>query len=219
MTTAADSNSNADVPVQIDMPALRQGNDAAWAAAYPQLFPIARAAAFARLEDWHAAEDVAAATLLLLCQRKPALGVFDEARAWCAFVANRHAISLHRKMNAAKRGDGRTARLCDVSLADVPTVVPHEQLRAIIDVESLVGGLSEHERAVVLARFIHGASSQEIAALHGVADSSVRGTTGKALRTLRRFGERIPAAGSTALLVFAMMRAKAWLAPVFAISS
>jgi RNA polymerase sigma-70 factor, ECF subfamily len=189
----------------IDLAALRAGDAVAWRAAYARLFPIARHAAQRRLGDWHEAEDAAAATLLLFYQRRPAVASFDEARAWCALVAGRHAVSLVRRARAAKRGGGRDRALDKLAAEEIPVEVPHAKIREMLDLEALLDRLEPRDRAIVLAHLTEGESSQAIAARHGVADSTVRGIVGQALRLLRR------SAASTLAVDFAIISMAAWL--------
>jgi DNA-directed RNA polymerase specialized sigma24 family protein len=216
MTT--DSTPNADsFPEHIDIAALHADCPIAWRQAYDPLFATARAAANWRLQDWHEAENAAAITVVLFLRSRPAVASFSEAKAWCAHVAARQAVSTFRKLKAAKRGGLCTVSLHDLSAHDSPVHVPHDRLRALMHVYEVTRHLSETEREMMMARFFDDESSQEIATRHGLADSSVRGVIAQSLRKLRRLNDGLPGPASTLLLVIAIMRLKAWLAPAFAI--
>jgi len=180
-----------------DLRALRDGDEAAWDAAFDWLWPTAFAVAQLGLQPFlpEEIEDVAIEALEVLVEKVREVDTAEELKPLLASITHHRAVSLLRERFAKKRGAGKTESL------DAPET-NGEVKREPASLESPLDALAARELAQRLREslaalkppqgeilsdfFLHGLRYEEIAKKHGIAVGSVGVCLKRGLEALRR---------------------------------
>jgi RNA polymerase sigma factor (sigma-70 family) len=185
----------------MDLDALTRGDGDAWDDAFRWLWPVAYAAAQAKLQPFlpNEVEDVAIQTLEELVEAVRDGKPVEELKPLAATIAHHRAVSLLRERFAKKRGAGKTESPEPVQAetgADYPDPAADSPLAAV-ERKELAEGLSRTlselkppQGAILTDFFLKGLSYEEIAQKHGVAKNSVGVYLKRGLETLRRIWSR-----------------------------
>ncbi len=192
------------VVAEPELSALLRGDPDAWDQAYLWLWPVAFAAAQAKLQPYLPAEveDVAIAALEELVAAARDVKSVAELKPLVASIAHHHAVSRLREHFAQKRGSGQTTSLEALQeQSDLPVESadagrsPLDSLNAL-ELASLLGELKQvlkpEHRAIVTDFFQHHLSYDEIASQHGLAVGSVGVYLKRSLDALRQAAGRQP---------------------------
>lgn len=134
------------------------------------------------LNDSDRARDVVQDTFVRLCQQDPAK-VRDGLKSWLFTVCRNRALDLLRK-------DKRSRPLEEAHWNTVPDSSPQPDARMESDerlarVMALLDRLSENQREVILLKFQHGLSYQEIAEVTGLTSGNIGTLIHTGLKRLR----------------------------------
>lgn len=187
-----------------ELSALLRGDPEAWEEAFAWLWPVAFAAAQAKLQPYLPAEveDVAIEALEEFVEAARKVRSVDELKPLVASIAHHRAVSRLRVHFAQKRGRGQTVSLEALrEQSDVPVesadhgASPLDCLNAR-ELASLLNDLQQalklEHRAIVADFFLNHLSYEEIAAKHGLAVGSVGVYLKRSLDALRQAAGRQP---------------------------
>ena len=130
------------------------------------------------LSDFHLAQDAAQEAFVIAYQR---LGQLRDAASfgpWLLRIVRRRALRLHRGRKAE-----RTASEC----VDRPAAETCDWMEPYEEVVQQIARLPEHERIVVVMRYIDGRCVQEIADLCGRPVGTVTKQLSRAIQRLRHW--------------------------------
>ena len=116
-------------------------------------------------------------------------------------ILNNARISEHRR--AVRRRDMFRSRLVPFSDIQLATAGPEEQVvtkPALDEVMKVIQGLAEHQRYVIVLRFVNGLSVAETALVLGRSESNVKQTQRKAVTKLQKLSEKSKLESSIRLL-------------------
>lgn len=124
------------------------------------------------------AEDIAQEAFLRTHRSWPEVGGYDRPDAWVRVVAMNLARSRLRRLGAEARALGRVAGLAPTRF---PELEPHNERfwQAVRD-------LPRRQREVVALHYLEDRSIADVAAILGIAESSVKNSLAQGRRTLAR---------------------------------
>ena len=129
------------------------------------------------LRDYHATQDGTQETFLIAHKRLHELRDPDAVGVWLCQIARREAFRANQDRNAMRSIDG----------LDPPAAGPANQAsdeqQAMIDA---IGRLPEHERVVVVLRYLNGHAVAEVAELTGRPVGTVTKQLSRAVKRLRQ---------------------------------
>jgi RNA polymerase sigma-70 factor (ECF subfamily) len=136
----------------------------------------ARATCFGILQDWHAAQDAAQDAFITAYTNLRSLRDPGGFGTWLLTIARHRALRMRR-----------SARPC-VDVAFVPELAAAQMQSASVSGElfALIARLPEHERAVVMLRYVEGHSVEAIARICGRSLGTVTKQLSRAHQRLRR---------------------------------
>jgi RNA polymerase sigma factor (sigma-70 family) len=187
-----------------ELSALLRGDPEAWEDAFAWLWPVAFAAAQAKLQPYLPGdvEDVAIEALEELVEAARNAKSAEELKPLVASIAHHRAVSRLREHFAQKRGSGQTASLEALREQDAAPVEPVDPATSPLDhlkateLATLLGDLQQalkpEHRALISDFFLHRLSYEELAAKHGLAVGSVGVYLKRGLDALRQAAGRQP---------------------------
>ncbi len=130
------------------------------------------------LRDYHTTQDVTQETFLKAHEHLKELREPDAVGIWLCRIARREA-------RRTKRGGPKTLGMDDVDLpVPAPTVLIRDEYQTLIEA---VGRLPEHERVVVVLRYLNNHTVAEVAHLTGRPVSTVTKQLSRAIKRLQQF--------------------------------
>jgi RNA polymerase sigma-70 factor, ECF subfamily len=167
----------------------RTGDVEAWRALYQRYLPTVWRQAYALVSDAHAAEDVAAETMLALLRN---IGQLDtncsSVAAWLRSVVRRQAADHHRK-GFRQREVLRSSVAAPLEPAEIDPVGTIEADEARDQVLSVLDALPERERLALELKYLDGLSVREIAERLGGTERSIDSILYRARRDFRQLYE------------------------------
>lgn len=160
---------------------MREGDFSEFAAAQS---PALRRLAYAVSGRWDRADDLVQGTFERAYSRWPAVSRADDPGAYVRRILLNLAVSESRRPwrrhELAMDGGSETSDLLGDAHSDTS-----EQVGQRLDLARALAGLTVKQRAVVMLRFYEDRSVQEVAAILGVAEGTVKRQTSDALGHLR----------------------------------
>lgn len=141
------------------------------------------ASAWQILRDYHATQDTTQETFLIAYRRLHDLRDPDAIGVWLCQIARREAVRASKSRNRA-----RPVGELDLQTAKPANQVSDEQ-QAMIEA---IGRLPEHQRVVVVLRYLHGHSVAEVAQLIGRPVGTVTKQLSRAVKRLQDIVSRSP---------------------------
>jgi RNA polymerase sigma-70 factor (ECF subfamily) len=135
------------------------------------------------LRDYHATQDVTQETFLIAHNRLHELREPDAVGVWLCQIARREAVRAKQGRNRMLPIDG-----LDPSTADAANQVTDEQQIMI----EAIGRLPEHERVVVVLRYLNGHTAAEVAELTVRPVGTVTKQLSRAVRRLQALVRQRP---------------------------
>jgi RNA polymerase sigma-70 factor (ECF subfamily) len=132
---------------------------------------------WAVLGDFHAAQDAAQESFLIAYQNLAGLQAADAFPSWLLQIAKREAIRAARRPKETASADPAS-----LAAAEEPAWAD-----AYAGVVETLGRLSEHERTLVVLRYLNGHSMAEIAEMTGRPVGSVTKQLSRAIARLRKW--------------------------------
>lgn len=183
--------------------ALQRRDEAAWTAAFHQLWPIAVCAArhpSACLTNTEA-EEAASEALAQLVSQASLVANFEQLKALTATIAFRKAISMARKRSASKRGAG-VLSLDDKSLFDESWLAPHsmpdnglsdvEAAEMVLLLQQALSELDAETQTLLEEKHVLGATYEELSAKHGIPLGTACAKVARGLKKVRHRLENSP---------------------------
>ena len=201
--------------IERELPAARRGDRAAYGRIVAACQNTVSAVALAITQDVPASEDIAQEAFLSAWRHLKRLHNPGSFLPWLRQIT-RNLARDHLRANRHRPLDGEGAELA-IGLAADPAPEPMQRLvedereRAAAE---LISALPEDSREVLLLFYREGQSSQQVAALLGISDASVRKRLSRARQSLRedmlnRFGEfargSAPSAAFTGIVATALL--------------
>ena len=156
--------------------AVRAGEKAAFGELVRHYERAAILTAHAILHDFHAAQDAAHESFVIAYEKLDQLRNTSAFGLWILQIVRRQALQLRRKPRLQE---------LDTDKAEVPPGPSADWSHQYEEVIEQLAGLPEHERVVVILRYVDGHSVQEIADTTGKAPSTVTKQLSRAVRRLR----------------------------------
>jgi RNA polymerase sigma factor (sigma-70 family) len=164
-----------------NLESLRAADQAAWRAAFVELWRIASGVISRKIFSKHAVDDVAQETLAIVAQSINSFASEGHMRAMTGIIAQRKAAHFLRDQTAGKRDRRR-----EVSVdAAAEIAVAEPAARLAMDLDILLAQLDPADRVVLEGHFIEGHTSQELATLYNLNANTVRGRIKRAMEGLR----------------------------------
>jgi RNA polymerase sigma factor (sigma-70 family) len=200
-----------DALIQLELPAARRGDQAAYGRIVAACQNTVTAVALAITRDVAASEDIAQEAFFNAWQHLERLHSPDSFLPWLRQIA-RNLARDHLRRHREQPLDGPNAELALAMAAD-PGPQP---MHVLLDDEyeataaELIAALPEESRETLLLFYREGQSSQQVAALLGITDAAVRKRLSRARQQVRddlikRFGEfarnSAPSAAFTAAVI------------------
>ena len=128
------------------------------------------------LRDYHATQDATQEAFLIAHKRLHELREPDAIGMWLCRIARREAVRASKRRNRIQPIDGLDPP------AARPTSQVSDQQRAVIEA---IGRLPEHQRVVVVLRYLHGHTVTEVAQLTGRPVGTVTKQLSRAVKRLQ----------------------------------
>ena len=134
--------------------------------------------AYSVLSDFHLAQDAAQEAFVIAYQRLGQLRNAASFGPWLLRIARRQALRQRRRRKAERIAPG---------VVDRPAKETRDWMEPYEEVVQQIARLPEHERIVVVMRYVDGRSVQEIADLTGRPVGTVTKQLSRAIQRLRHW--------------------------------
>ena len=187
----------------VDLAALRSGDEAAWTAAFRELWAVALGAARhpSACLTGSESEEAASEALSQLVSQISLVKTVEELKALAATIALRRAISLARKKSAAKRGtallsleddllhDGIRLAYCSPSVNGRSDVESSEMALLL---QQALSELDRETRTLLEEKLLSGSTYEELSARHRIPLGTACAKVARGLKKVRQRLEEFP---------------------------
>jgi RNA polymerase sigma-70 factor (sigma-E family) len=167
-------------------PAVSAGRDAEFTEYVSARLPSLRRLAMLLCQDWQRADDLVQAAITKLYVH------WGRARRADHVDAYARAVLVHEFVHERRSGWARRVSLTGTVTEPAAAAVDHD---AVLDLRTALAALPARQRATVVLRFYCDLNVDQSAELLGCSAGTVKSQTAKALGTLRRALEPLPATG------------------------
>ena len=189
--------------IVVDVAALQVGDEAAWTAAFRQLWTVALGAArhpSACLTDGES-EEAASEALAQLVSHIALVKTFEELKALAATIAFRRAISMARRKSAAKRGAALLSlddalsngdRLLEWHSSANDGFSDVEAAEMALLLQQALSELDQETRTLLEEKLVSGATYEEMSVRHGIPLGTACAKVARGLKKVRQQIEKSP---------------------------
>ena len=190
--------------IVVDVAALQVGDEAAWTAAFRQLWTVALGAArhpSACLTDGES-EEAASEALAQLVSQIALVKTVEELKALAATISFRRAISLARKKSAAKRGTvvlslddalSNEERLLEWHSSANDRLSDVEAAEMALLLQQALSELDQKTRTLLEEKLVSGATYEEMSVRHGIPLGTACAKVARGLKKVRQRLDNFPA--------------------------